>query len=38
MPVLRKICFGGLYVEPQWPTGTRRAGEMRLKLDSFVVE
>ena len=38
MPVLRKICFGGLYVEPQWPMGTQWASDMRLKLNSIVVE
>ena len=38
MSVLRKICFGGLYVEPQWPMGTQWASDMRLKLNSVVVE
>ena len=37
-PLLRKICFGGLYVAPQWPMGTQWASDMRLKLDSIVVE
>lgn len=37
-PLLRKICFGGLYVAPQWPIGTQWASEMRLKLDSIRVE
>lgn len=38
MPVLRKICFGGLNAEPQWPMSTQWAGDMRLKLNSIVVE
>lgn len=37
-PLLRKICFGGLYVVPAWPMGVSRASDMRLKLDSIVVE
>jgi hypothetical protein len=37
-PLLRKICFGGLYVAPQWPMGTQGASDMRLKLDSIRVE
>ncbi|MCX6911008.1 MAG: hypothetical protein NTY01_23605 [Verrucomicrobia bacterium] len=37
-PLLRKICFGGLYVAPQWPMGTQWANDMRLKLDSIRVE
>ena len=37
-PLLRKICFGGLYVAPEWPMGMSRAGDVRLKLDSIVVE
>jgi hypothetical protein len=38
LPLLRKICFGGLYAEPQWPMGTQWASDVRLKLDSIVVE
>ena len=37
-PLLRKICFGGLYVAPQWPMGMSQTSDMRLKLDSIVVE
>jgi len=37
-PLLRKICFGGLYVVPEWPMGMTRASEIRLKLDTLVVE
>lgn len=37
-PVLRKICFGGLYVAPEWPLGMTRASDVRLKLDTIVVE
>jgi hypothetical protein len=37
-PLLRKICFGGLYVAPQWPMGTQPASDIRLKLDSIVVQ
>ena len=36
--LLRKICFGGLYVAPQWPMGMQTASDVRLKLDSVVVE
>jgi hypothetical protein len=36
-PVLRKICFGGLYVSPRWPMGMERAQEVRLDLDSITV-
>jgi len=37
-PILRKICFGGLYVAPEWPQGMSRSSDVRLKLDSIVVE
>ena len=37
-PLLRKICFGGLYVAPQWPMGMGQSSDMRLKLDSIRVE
>ena len=37
-PLLRKICFGGLYVAPEWPMGMSRSSDVRLKLDSIVVE
>jgi hypothetical protein len=36
--LLRKICFGGLYVAPQWPQGMGRASDIRLKLDTLVIE
>jgi hypothetical protein len=36
--LLRKICFGGLYEKPEWPLGMSRACDIRLKLDSIVVE
>jgi len=36
--LLRKICFGGLYVAPPWPMGTSRASDVRLKLDTLVIE
>lgn len=38
MPLLRKICFGGLYVPPEWPMGMRWNSDVRLKLDSIRVE
>ena len=38
MPLLRKICFGGLYVAPEWPMGMSWNSDVRLKLDSIVVE
>ena len=37
-PLLRKICFGGLYVAPEWPMGMSRASDVRLKLDTIVIE
>ncbi len=37
-PVLRKICFGGLYVAPDWPQGMSRSQDIRIDLDSIVVE
>jgi hypothetical protein len=37
-PLLRKICFGGLYVVPHWPMGTQCASDMRVKLDSILIE
>jgi len=36
--VLRKICFGGLYVRPEWPMGMLRGSEIRLDLDSITVQ
>lgn len=36
--LLRKICFGGLYVAPQWPIGTQWASDVRLRLESILVE
>ena len=38
MPVLRKICFGGLYVAPQWPMGMQWESDVRIRLDSIRVE
>jgi hypothetical protein len=38
MPLLRKICFGGLYVAPDWPMGMQWSSDVRLKLDSIVIE
>lgn len=37
-PLLRKICFGGLYVAPPWPLGMAGSNDVRLKLDSIRVE
>lgn len=37
-PLLRKICFGGLYVAPTWPMGTQLSSDMRLDLNSVRVE
>ena len=36
--LLRKICFGGLYVAPPWPMGMVGSNDVRLKLDSIRVE
>jgi hypothetical protein len=36
--LLRKICFGGLYVPPEWPIGKSQSSDVRLKLDSIVVQ
>lgn len=36
--LLRKICFGGLYEKPEWPMGMSRASDIRLNLDSIVME
>ena len=38
IPLLRKICFGGLYEPPEWPMGVSRASDVRLDLSSIVVE
>jgi len=35
--VLRKICFGGLYVPPEFPTGLTHSAEVQIKLDSIDV-
>jgi hypothetical protein len=36
--VLRKICFGGLYVAPEWPIGTSQSNsDIRLRLDLIYV-
>ena len=37
-PLLRKICFGGLYVAPEWPRGMQWASDVRLKLDSIRID
>ena len=37
-PLLRKICFGGLYVAPDWPQGMSRFSEVRLNLDTLRVD
>jgi hypothetical protein len=37
-PLLRKVCFGGLYVAPPWPMGTQWSSDVRLKLDSLTVQ
>ena len=37
-PLLRKVCFGGLYVAPDWPMGMARSSEVRLNLDTLTVE
>jgi len=38
LPLLRKICFGGLYATPEWPRGRQPNSDIRLKLDSIIVE
>jgi hypothetical protein len=38
IPLLRKICFGGLYATPEWPMGRQSSSDIRLKLDSIIVE
>jgi hypothetical protein len=39
LSVLRKICFGGLYVAPEWPLGTSQVvTDFRVKLDSIQVK
>lgn len=38
VPVLRKICLGGLYERPEWPVGMWRSSEIRVDLDSIVVQ
>jgi hypothetical protein len=37
IPLLRKICFGGLYEAPEWPVGMSGAADVRLALDSITV-
>ena len=37
-PLLRKICFGGLYERPEWPLGMSRPNDVRIDLDSIVVQ
>ncbi|MCX7007730.1 MAG: exo-alpha-sialidase [Kiritimatiellaeota bacterium] len=36
--LLRKICFGGLYVAPPWPQGMSPNNDVQVKLDSIKVE
>ena len=36
--LLRKICFGGLYVAPPWPMGMAGSSDVQVKLDSIKVE
>jgi hypothetical protein len=36
--LLRDEPTGGLYIAPEWPMGMSRSSDMRLKLDSIVVE
>ena len=36
--VLRKLSFGGLYEPPEWPQGVSRSHDVRLRLDSLVIE
>jgi len=35
--VLRKICFGGLYLPPQWPMGMDRSSDIQIKLDTIQI-
>ena len=35
--LLRKIAFGGLYLEPAWPMGRSFASDVRLRLDTLMV-
>ncbi len=37
-PLLRKICFGGLYVAPPWPLGLSPSSDVQVKLDSIKIE
>lgn len=36
--LLRKICFGGLYVAPEWPMGMSRSSDIQIKLDTITVK
>ncbi len=38
VPLLHKICFGGLYERPEWPMGVWPSSEIRLDLDSIAVQ
>jgi hypothetical protein len=38
LPLLRKMCFGGLYVAPEWPQGMSWNSDIRLRLASIIVE
>ncbi len=35
--ILRKFAFGGLYAQPEWPSGTSMAQDIRVYLDSIKV-
>ena len=38
LKILRKICFGGLYVAPEWPIGSSPSNsDVRLNLDTIYV-
>lgn len=36
--VLRKVAFGGLYLEPAWPQGRSWANDVRVRLDTLRVD
>lgn len=36
--IMRKICFGGLYVPPEWPQGMARNLDVQVKLDTIRVK
>ncbi len=37
VPLLRKLCFGGLYERPEWPMGMQRSSDVRLRLDTLEI-